>query len=145
MQKGIMFFWTAMLVCVFIFATALTQTPETTAQTESSPTKTLSVNKIACGTGVVDRELQGQDTVFSESSEKIYCWVNILGGSEGVTVNFIWYHGGKEVAKIPIAANYPRTRTWSYKSMYIGAKGEWKVEVTDSNNQVLGSTSFKIQ
>jgi len=140
-----MLFLTAALICAFMFAALIAQTPESTTKTESAPVTTLKVDKIACGTGVVDRELQGQDTVFSESTEKVYCWVTLLGGSEGTAVNFVWYHDGKEVIKIPIAANYSRTRTWSYKSMYAGAKGDWKVEVTDSDNQVLGSTSFKIQ
>lgn len=138
MQKRIKLLWMVLLACAFIFTAASAQT------SESTPSSALKIDKIACGTGVIDRELQGQDTAFTESTEKVYCWVTILGGSEGTTVNFVWYHDSKEVVKVPIVVNFSRTRTWSYKSMYPGAKGEWKVEVTDSNNQVLGSTSFTI-
>jgi hypothetical protein len=109
------------------------------------PAAVLKVDQIACGTGVVERELQGKDTTFVETTEKIYCWSLITGGSEGTMVNFVWYHNGKEVVKVPVAAKYARTRTWAYKSMFSGWKGDWKVEVVDSNNQVLGTTTFKVQ
>ncbi|NLI16333.1 MAG: DUF2914 domain-containing protein [candidate division Zixibacteria bacterium] len=150
MRKANMFYWVSALTGAFIIAAAIGQSPDATikaesAQTESTSEGGLKVDKIACGVEIANRELQGQDTVFAESTEKVYCWVTILGGREGTIVNFVWYHDDKEVAKVPIAVNYSRTRTWSYKSMYPGAKGNWRVEVIDSNNQVMGSTSFKVQ
>lgn len=150
MKRRTALFWAASLIGVFVFAVLMAQAPESTtkiepSKTESADVSALKVDKIACGTGVADRELEGQDSVFTESTEKIYCWALIMGGSEGTTVNFVWYHDGKEVVKIPLSANYSRTRTWSYKSMFAGSKGDWKVDVIDSNNQVLASTSFKVQ
>jgi hypothetical protein len=150
MRKKLLLFWMVSLIFTLMISVVLAQAPETTAKTEpaktiSAPATGLKVDKIACGTGVADRELQGQDTTFTETTEKVYCWTLISGGSEGTTVSFIWYHNGKEVVKVPIAAKYSRTRTWSYKSMFSGWKGDWKVEVVDSNNQVLGTTTFKIQ
>jgi hypothetical protein len=108
-------------------------------------TGVLKVEKIGCGTNVVDRELEGQDTTFAATIEKVYCWSLITGGSEGASINHVWYHDGKEVVKIPINVKYPRARVHSYKTMYAGSKGEWKVEVVDAGGQVLGSTTFKIQ
>jgi hypothetical protein len=150
MKKSIWMFWMVSLIFTLLVSFALAQTAETTAKTEpaktaAAPAATLKVVKIACGTSVVDRELQGQDTVFTETTEKVYCWVTITGGSEGTSVNFVWYRDGKEVTRVPLTANYSRTRTWAYKSMISGSKGDWKVEVVDSNNNVIGTTSFKVQ
>jgi hypothetical protein len=150
MKKSISMFWMVFLIIALMVSFAIAQAPETTTKTEPAktsvaPVATLKVDKIACGTGVTDRELTGQDTVFTETTEKVYCWVTITGGSEGTSVNFVWYRDGKEVTKVPLTANYSRTRTWAYKSMFAGSKGDWKVEVVDSNNNVIGTTAFKVQ
>jgi hypothetical protein len=119
---------------------------EKPAETEKpAPTGILKVEKIACGAGITDRELQGQDTTFAESIEKVYCWALITGGSEGASVNFVWSRDGKEVVKVPINVKYPRARVYSYKSKFSGWKGEWKVDVVDGSGQVLGTTAFKIK
>ena len=132
-----------------LFGLSFAQTPEPPKTTEpvtsATPAATLKVEKIACGIGVAERELQGQDTVFAESTEKVYCWSLVMGGSEGTTVSHVWYHGDKEIARVQLPANYPRSRIWSYKSMYSGWKGDWKVEVVDAANQVLRTVTFKIQ
>jgi hypothetical protein len=145
MKKRISMFWIVSLVFLTLVSLAIAQSAESTAKTEPAKTATLQVSKIACGTAVADRELQGQDSVFTETTEKVYCWAMITGGSDGTSISFVWYHDGKEVTKVPLSANYPRTRTWSYKSMFAGSKGDWKVEVVDASNNVLGTTSFKVQ
>jgi hypothetical protein len=147
-----------LLALTLIGSLAFAQAPDTTKKVIEPPkaavqakvenpvmAEGLKVEKIACGTDVIKRELQGEDTVFAETTEKVYCWSLITGGAEGVKVNFVWYHNEKELVRVPIAVNYPRARVWAYKSMFAGWKGDWKVEVVDANNQVLGATAFKIQ
>lgn len=102
----------------------------------------LKVDNIACGTSVEDRELMGAAVSFPSSTEKVYCWSLITGSEEPATVEHVWYHGGQEMARVKLPVDYPRVRTWSYKTMMPEWTGDWKVEVVDEAGKVLGSTEF---
>jgi hypothetical protein len=105
----------------------------------------LTVETIACGTAIEDRELQGQDTTFAKGTEKIYCWNLITGGENPTTVEHVWYLGGEEMARVTLDIKYPRVRTWSSKTILPEWTGDWKVEVVDSAGKVIGSTAFKVE
>ena len=143
----------------FIAAQETTETPDTVAPVVETPdtsapvvetpkqmeTAMLTVETIACGTTVEERELQGQDTTFAKGIEKIYCWSLVTGGEDPTTVEHVWYLGGEEKARIMLDVKYPRVRTWSSKTILPEWTGDWEVEVVDSFGKVIGSTSFTIE
>jgi len=144
-----------MLVIIPITAAQETaETPDTTAPAVETPvaetpeqmeTAMLTVETIACGTAIEDRELQGQDTTFAAGTEKIYCWSLITGCENPTTVEHVWSLGGEEKARVTLDIKYPRVRTWSSKTIMPEWTGDWKVEVVDSAGKVIGSTAFKIE
>ncbi len=105
----------------------------------------IKLEKIACGSGVADRELTGQDTVFSVESGTIYCWTLFTGGAPGNSVTHVWSLDGKEMARVSLPVDYPRTRTWSSKKIFAGAEGKWRVEVVDSRDSVLAAVEFVVR
>jgi hypothetical protein len=114
-------------------------------QIEESPSAMIKVEKIACGMGVEERELQDEAITFSSETERIYCWSLITGCEEPTVVEHVWYYGGDEKARVALDIKYPRMRTWSYKTMMPEWKGDWKVEVIDDNGKLLASTGFKVE
>jgi hypothetical protein len=109
------------------------------------PAATIKVEEIACGTDVVDRELQGKAETFTPDVGKVYCWALITGDNVPATVDFVWTHNGEEMARVPLNIKYERMRTWSSKNIMPDWTGDWKVEVVDPDGNVLASTSFTVQ
>ena len=103
------------------------------------------VETMACGTAVEDRELQGQADTFPVDTEKVYCWCLITGCEEQTTIEHVWYYGGEEMARVPLDIPYPRMRTWSSKTMMPEWAGDWKVELVDDTGKVLSTVNFKME
>lgn len=105
----------------------------------------LVVNEILLGTGLENREVTGVDTTFSADVGKIYCWTKITGATSETQIAHHWYFDEKEVAEIVISVKYPSYRCWSIKTIYPEMKGNWKVEVKDSEGKTLGLISFTVK
>ena len=50
--------------------------------------------------------------------------------------------GEDEIQSIELPVNGNHWRTWSYKTMYPGMDGNWRVEVKSAAGRVLGSYAF---
>ncbi|MDP2960996.1 MAG: DUF2914 domain-containing protein [candidate division Zixibacteria bacterium] len=105
----------------------------------------LEVNEILLGTGLENKEVTGVDTTFSAEVGKIYCWTKITGATSETQIAHRWYFEDKEVAKIDITVKYPSYRCWSIKSIYPEMKGNWKVNIEDSDGKLLSSISFTVK
>jgi hypothetical protein len=105
----------------------------------------LEVTEILLGTGLENKEVTGVDTTFSSDVGKIYCWTKITGAASETQIAHHWYFDEKEVAEIGILVKYPSYRCWSIKTIYPEMKGNWKVEVKDSEGKTLGSISFTVK
>jgi hypothetical protein len=123
---------------------AKTEVHEETAEEPVTMTK-FTVESMACGTAVEDRELQGQADTFPMDTEKVYCWCLITGCEEQTTIEHVWYYGGEEIARVPLEIPYPRMRTWSSKTMMPEWAGDWKVELVDDTGKALSTVSFKLE
>lgn len=101
--------------------------------------------QIKFGTGVVNREIVGESVAFSSDTAKVYCWSAVEGASEPTEVKHVWYHEGDNVSEITLKIPFPKTRTWSNKTIYPGQAGEWKVDVVDAAGKVIATGSFSIK
>jgi hypothetical protein len=122
-----------------------TMTKAEPAAEKAMPVASFTVEGMACGTGVMDRELEGEATTFPSDIEKVFCWCTVVGCEEPTTVEHVWYHNGEEIARVPLEINYPRARTWSSKNMIPEWAGDWKVDLVDDAGKVVASTSFKLE
>jgi hypothetical protein len=104
----------------------------------------LQVADAKLGTGVADHEIQGEADTFKQDVGKVYLWNKITGG-EGTEVSHVWYQGDKKVSEVKLKIKFDSMRTWSYKTIYPGAKGDWHVDVVGPDGAVLKTVSFKVE
>lgn len=110
-----------------------------------SHAQTLEVEDIKLATAVEKHEAVGVDTSFAADIGTIYCYTIIKGATDSTQINHNWYYDGEEKARVPLTiAPSSRWRTWSSKSILPSWAGDWRVEVEDSNGNVIAEQSFTI-
>ena len=131
----------AMMLALGLANAAWAQAPatQTPAQPETKPAVT--IDKMAVGTAVQDRELLGEAASFDVSMGRLYCWTRVKAETVPTAVKHVWYLGDKKVAEIDLNINYPRTRTWSSKSIRVG---DWKVEAVTDAGEILQTVTFTV-
>jgi hypothetical protein len=103
------------------------------------------VKRLVVGTGVENSEPVGVAEAFPVSTEKVYCFLEAADIAKDMEVSFVWSYKEKEMLKttLPIKAG-AKWRTYANKNLG-GLKGEWKVEIKDSDGKVLKDLKFKVE
>lgn len=105
----------------------------------------MTINRFLTCQTVENREPVGITNTFSNASEKAYAYLEVTGISADVEVSFVWYHGSKEVARVPMSIRQGnRWRTNSSKKL-AGRTGAWRVEIQDPNANILASQDFTVE
>lgn len=102
---------------------------------------------VKLGTGVTDREIEGEQTSFSFTKGtlgKIYCWSRIKGSQEETEVTHVWSLNGKKLAEVPLKVKGEGFRTWSSKLFTETMTGEGQVEILDADGQLIESLEFTV-
>ncbi|MDT8286440.1 MAG: DUF2914 domain-containing protein [Elusimicrobiales bacterium] len=99
------------------------------------------VEKIVTAAGVEDREPVGEAKTFSADTARVFTWTRIAADQPPVTVTHNYYLGGERVAQVELEIKASPYRVWSSKAV---GPGEWKVEVTDEEGNVLASAMFTV-
>jgi hypothetical protein len=102
----------------------------------------LSVTDYGVGTGVADRQLQGQGDRFLDGSSIVF-WTRVVGGEDGERIRHVWIRDGEEVLSVGLTLGGPHWRTHSRKTLHEGSTGDWTVEARDAEDRVLATASFK--
>ena len=104
-----------------------------------------SVKRLVVGTGVENGEPVGAAETFPASTEKVYCFLEATDIAKDTEVSFVWFSGDKELSKfnVPLKEG-PRWRTYAYKNLR-EIKGDWKVEIRDSEGKVVKDVKFKVE
>lgn len=101
----------------------------------------IKVDEMKLGTGVENKDIVGEATSFASTTEKVYCWMKLSGGSQGSSVTVKWYLNDSPAGEVPLEINGTPWRTYSFKTIN-GVKGNWKVEVVDASGNVLQTATF---
>jgi hypothetical protein len=103
------------------------------------------VERFVAAGGVEGREPVGVADTFPAGQEEVYCFLEAGEVTDDTTVSFLWYHEGKEVARVtlPLGAG-PRWRTWSSKKI-AGRTGQWTVELRDMAGTPVKSITFTVR
>ena len=123
---------------------------QVTSQEEELPEEKVEVEEAKLtvqtrlGTGIEEKELMGEASVFPPSVGRIYCWTSVAGADEPTEITHIWYYGENKMAEVVLPIKYSRHRTWSYKTMLPEWVGKWSVEVLDQAGKKLDSVAFEI-
>ena len=120
-------------------------TPQAYGQEKAKEGASLSIARLVVATGVENNEPAGAAETFAASTEKVYCFLEATNIAKDTEVSFVWSYGDKEMLKtiLPLKAG-PKWRTYANKNLR-GLKGDWKVEIKDSEGKVLKGVKFKVE
>ncbi|MFZ0453808.1 MAG: DUF2914 domain-containing protein [Ignavibacteriaceae bacterium] len=104
----------------------------------------IKVDNIAICTSVENRQPIGADSVFSSDAGTLYCFTKLTTQTDTAEISHVWYYEGKEMTKINLPVKAKTWRTWSAKTIMPSWKGNWRVEIEDSNGSVISSLSFRV-
>jgi hypothetical protein len=82
---------------------------------------------------------------FPASTERVYCFLEATDVGKDTEISFFWSYGGKEMFKttLPLKAG-AKWRPYANKNLR-GLKGDWKVEIKDSDGKILKDVKFKVE
>ena len=103
------------------------------------------VTNIAVCTSVENRTPVGTDSVFNSDVGKLYCFTGIKSQTDTTEISHVWFYKDKEMAKINLPVKAKSWHTWSSKTIIPAWKGSWKVEIQDSNGNVITTKSFQVK
>jgi hypothetical protein len=103
----------------------------------------LEIPKHGVGTGVVDRDLEGETGTFEEETQAFF-WTLVTGGKDGDRIQHVWLHEGTEVVSVGLSIGGAHWRTYSRKNLYKGSVGSWVVEARDADGNVLARSEFTV-
>lgn len=97
----------------------------------------------------VDRDTRkpvNENTVFSRTENRLYCWLVLSNMAEEETqVRLFWKREGQVVSDINlrVGKHTSHWRTWAYIKPH--SVGQWEVELQDMSGRVFGSGSFTVE
>jgi hypothetical protein len=107
--------------------------------------QTLNVAEGVITTRIVHHQPASQSQSYPASVGKLYCFTRITGAKGDTTITHVWYHDGKEMARVNLPVHSSNWRTWSSKHILPGWTGKWKVEVLDAQGNLLKTIPFTLQ
>jgi len=104
------------------------------------------VRRFSLAPSVVDNEPRGRLEEIRPDAGGIarvtaFSEVHGLGGE---TLHYVWFHQGREVARVRVPVRAGRWRSHSSKRVGTDEPGEWRVELQDSGGAVLARIDFLI-
>jgi hypothetical protein len=83
--------------------------------------------------------------IFPAGTETVYCFLEARDIPVATEVNMVWYFEEQELARVPLAIGQgPRWRTYASKTT-LGRKGNWKVYLLDSAENILATVQFVLE
>ncbi len=104
------------------------------------------VSRAVLTTDVVDREpvnVLKSDVKLLDISQSL-SFFSELKNMQGQTVRHVWYYQDQQLASIELAISSPRFRTYSTKNIMPEQVGDWRVEVVDTDGNLLAQKEFRI-
>ena len=123
--------WVVLVLSVLIVAPAMADT--------------LRVEGGAIATGIEDRQPVNVVQEVTADGGSVYCFTRIVGAAAQESVFHVWFWGDREMARVELAVGSGNWRTWSSKRILPGWQGDWRVEVQDSQGEVLATIPFSVR
>lgn len=112
---------------------------------EGEDTAPFEIARLVIAGSVENLEPVGVVDAFAASTEKVYCFLEARQIKQDTTVRFVWFHGetNTAVVELPLRKGQ-RWRTYSSKKIG-GRTGDWRVEIQDTDGNVLDSIGFMVE
>ena len=111
---------------------------------KTEKTSSLTVERAALATSIIDREPQGEANTFSFDIEKIYFFTHVKGALDPTVIYHRWYYKNNLMAEVELPIKSNSWRTYSSKRIIYEWVGNWSVEAVDSEGNVLKTLTFEI-
>ena len=112
---------------------------------EAVKTKKLKLNEIMICRDIYKRNPVKPGINFINTVDTLFCYTKISNSGLKQQVRHVWFYNNKEITTVKYnikpSFNY---RSWSRKKIMKNQIGEWRVDVVDSNNELLGSINFNV-
>lgn len=132
--------WAGVLIVWLVLSGAALADPSGAVAT---PSKLQLVTAVMCE-DIVNRLPYNEAVVFSITGGKVSCFTLFDPVLERTAVYHNWYYRDNLSTKIKLLINPPKWATYSSIQLREADKGPWRVEVTDSDGNVLQTIRFSI-
>ena len=129
-------------ISVFLSQAGSAQQDQTLRPAESPPVLNLS-QAVMCE-DIIANIPRNQTVVFSVAREKAVCFTSFNKVSEKTFVYHNWYYKDVPSARIRLTIQPPRWSTFSSIQIRRTDVGPWRVEITDSQGEILHVLRFSI-
>ena len=92
---------------------------------------------------VQDRQPVGPGESFPADVGKVWCWSKTKDGQD-TTIRHIYYYNGEQKAVVNLAIRSPLFRTYSSKLILSSWTGPWRVDIVDTDGNVMKSLNFTV-
>ncbi len=117
---------------------------EKTEQKGTKETTGFTISRAVVGTGVEKNEPVGVAETFPGTTEKVYCFLEATDIAKDTEVSLVWLHGQDEKLKTTLPLKQgKRWRTYADKNLR-GLKGDWRVEIKDTEGNLVKEIKFKV-
>ena len=109
------------------------------------PTESLKLKEIMICRGVYKRNPIKPGFNFTNNVDSLFCYTKISNSGNKQEIKHLWYFNEKLVTSVTynIKTSY-NYRSWSKKTILPNQIGQWRVDIIDSKEKILGSRKFKI-
>ncbi|MGD9287554.1 MAG: DUF2914 domain-containing protein [Desulfobacterales bacterium] len=132
----------AVFIC-FLFPSSGRSQSNDIAATKTPGDKIALVRALMCE-DIKDLVPQNSTTVFSIERRKAICFTSFDPVPEKSVIYHQWYHRDQKSAKIKLTLKPPRWSTYSSIQFRAEDIGPWRVEIIDSQGQILDALRFSI-
>jgi hypothetical protein len=127
----------------FLFPFSVKSQSGDTTESKISTAKIVLVQAVMCE-DLLERIPQNPTTIFSIERRKAICFTSFDPVSEETIIYHQWFHRDQTSAKIKLTLKSPRWSTYSSIQFRAEDIGPWRVEISDSQGNILNVLRFSI-
>ena len=133
-----------LIVYITISILLLPFTVQSQTDTDSKDAGSLALVEALMCEDILEQIPQNPTTIFSIERRKVICYTSFDPVPETTVIYHRWYHRDQPSARMKLTLKPPRWSTYSSFQLRAEDLGPWRVEVTDSQGQVLQVLRFSI-
>ncbi len=106
-----------------------------------------SVKRFLFARSVSNKEPEGELNEISFTADgraAVWAYSEVID-KKGSRFKYVWLHGGKQIATVPVNVESNRWRSYSSKLINQSMSGAWRVELQDGEGRLMASADFILE
>tara|TARA_B100001564_G_C20603097_1_gene653756 strand:+ start:106 stop:876 length:771 start_codon:yes stop_codon:yes gene_type:complete len=119
--------------------------PSNKSEAKDKSSDFLKLNEVMICRGVYKRNPIKPGFIFANNVDSLFCYTKISNKGIKQEIKHLWYYEDKLITSVTynIKTSY-NYRSWSKKTILPSQSGQWRVDIIDNKDRVLGSRKFQI-